>query len=469
MVSLPGQVSEYLQRRGVALAIIGATLLSAALFGWHPRIRYLLLPAAAMAAGLVAWRPVLGIGALITFALLVPLQFGTGSEVMLNPTTLIVPGLVVLALAGAFLRKDLRLGRSRVNRPLLLFLGSAVLSLLVGNLLWDLRVPRSQNLTVVQVAQWAILAFSAAAFWLMAYLVRSPAELQGLTWLFLLEGGVVAVLRMVPGLGGLADQVATLASVRAPFWMLLAAVAGGQLLFHRGLKIWQRGYLVILMVGILYYVFVQTRSSASNWIGVAVALATLLWMRYPRLRVPVIVGLLILYPILAPRVYEFGGGDAEWEESGGSRMALIGRVASVTMRNPLLGLGPASYRAYAMVEPLRYGGALWFNPRVNSHNNYVDLFAHVGLLGLGLFAWFVWELARLCIALVGRDGGVMSGYVQSAFATLLGSLVLMMLADWILPFVYNIGFPGFQASVLVWLFLGGLLAVARWTPVAKTS
>ncbi|NMC78657.1 MAG: hypothetical protein GYA59_04775 [Chloroflexi bacterium] len=36
----------------------------------------------------------------------------------------------------------------------------------------------------------------------------------------------------------------------------------------------------------------------------------------------------------------------------------------------------------------------------------------------------------------------------------------MMLADWMLPFVYNIGFPGFQASLLVWLFLGGLVAMS---------
>ena len=32
-------------------------------------------------------------------------------------------------------------------------------------------------------------------------------------------------------------------------------------------------------------------------------------------------------------------------------------------------------------------------------------------------------------------------------------------ADWALPFVYNSGFPGFQASVLLWLFLGGLVAL----------
>jgi hypothetical protein len=36
-------------------------------------------------------------------------------------------------------------------------------------------------------------------------------------------------------------------------------------------------------------------------------------------------------------------------------------------------------------------------------------------------------------------------------------MVLMALADWFLPFVYNEGFPGFQASVLIWMFFGGFL------------
>jgi len=40
----------------------------------------------------------------------------------------------------------------------------------------------------------------------------------------------------------------------------------------------------------------------------------------------------------------------------------------------------------------------------------------------------------------------------------------MAFADWILPHVYNIGFPGFQASVLVWLFLGGLVALEQMSP-----
>ena len=67
---------------------------------------------------------------------------------------------------------------------------------------------------------------------------------------------------------------------------------------------------------------------------------------------------------------------------GGSRLVLIGRVIEVTMRNPITGLGPAAYRPYANMKPLYYQGAYWIHPLINSHNNYVDLFSHVGLLGL---------------------------------------------------------------------------------------
>ncbi len=57
-------------------------------------------------------------------------------------------------------------------------------------------------------------------------------------------------------------------------------------------------------------------------------------------------------------------------------------------------------------------------------------------------------------------GGFATGYVNGVLAAWTGALALMLFADWI-PLalhVYNIGFGGFQASVLVWLLLGGLVA-----------
>ena len=38
-------------------------------------------------------------------------------------------------------------------------------------------------------------------------------------------------------------------------------------------------------------------------------------------------------------------------------------------------------------------------------------------------------------------------------------LVAGMLGDWVIPFVYNVGLKGFRASVLGWIFLGGLVAL----------
>ena len=63
--------------------------------------------------------------------------------------------------------------------------------------------------------------------------------------------------------------------------------------------------------------------------------------------------------------------------------------------------------------------------------------------------------------------GFTAGYVNGMLAAWVGALVVMVLADWILPYVYNIGFPGFQASVLVWLFLGGLVALEQMTAASR--
>ena len=77
--------------------------------------------------------------------------------------------------------------------------------------------------------------------------------------------------------------------------------------------------------------------------------------------------------------------------------------------------------------------------------------AMVGLLGWRLSARFGG----------GSDGGFEAGYVHGALGGLAGTLVAMLVADWFLPFVYNIGFPGFRTGVLAWMFLGGLVALQQ--------
>jgi ABC-type multidrug transport system fused ATPase/permease subunit len=454
------------------LSVAGPVLLLAALLGAYASRRLLLLIAGGVGGLALLQRPVLGLHALVIVALVVPLELGTGTEVTLTPATLLVPGLFGLWLLDSMGRKDLRLAPSRTNKPLLLFLLAGLLSLGVGHVLWDPVVPRSSNFLLVQLAQWAIFAFSAFAFWLVGDIVRDEAWLGRLTWTFLALAGSLAILWMLPSFRTWVNSITAIFSLtRAPFWTLLAALAGGQLLFNRALGQGQRLFLLTVLGAVLYCAFVVQRQRISDWLGVAAVAGVLFWSRFPRLRW-LVVGLLALLAVaglLVPIVYEFAGGEDEWIMSGRPRLALIGRVIEVTMRNPITGLGPAAYRSYAGAKPLTYRHIQWWNPNISSHNNYVDLFAHTGLLGLGLFLWFMVEVGLLGMRLRARlKEGFGAGYVNGMLAAGAGAIVIMMLADWILPFVYNVGFPGFPVSVLVWLFLGGLVAVERMGAASRS-
>jgi hypothetical protein len=457
-------IDKFIDRRLWIWAAVAGTILGAFIFGSHASMRWLALLVAGLGALVLVQKPILGLAALILAALVLPLQFGTGTAVAINPATLLVPALLGLWLLDMVRQRDVHLVPSRTNRPLLLFLLAGLLSLLIGNAIWDPAVPREPNFIIVQLAQWAIFAFSAGAYWLMGNLVRDVAWLRRLTFLFLALAGGLAIAVVLPKVNVLANSIATFAVYRTPFWFLLASMAAGQLAFNRKLSKKWRWFLALIILAVLFYAFYLERATASNWIAVVAVLAVLAWLRFPRLRWPVIVLLVILVisGALTSAVYDFAGGDSEWTESGGSRLTLISRVIQVTMRNPITGLGPAAYRPYAGTEPLPYGGALWLKPQINSHNNYVDIFAHTGLLGLGLLGWFLAEAAVLGIRLRGRfSEGFEVGFINAMLAAGTGALVSMLFADWILPFVYNIGFPGFQASVLVWLFAGGLVALEQ--------
>lgn len=449
-----------LVRGGVALLL----LVAAAGLGARASLRDLALLLMGVLGVVFLWRPPLGVLAMIPAALLLSLELGTGTAVNLNPVTLLVMALLGI-LGLTWLRQGHpSLAATPANRPLALFLLAGLLSLLVGNALWDPVVPRSSNFVLVQLGQWAIFALSAGAFWLGGNLIPSEVWLRRLTALFLAVGGALAVLWNVPGVAAPLSEWITIAIIRAPFWVLLTGLAAGQLLFNRGLKMPARAALILILTTVAAYALVFQQDAASNWIGITATLLILVWLRWPRWRGPLLLALLLLAGsgLLFRGLWTFAGGDVEWRLSGGSRLRLIERVVEVTLRNPITGLGPAAYRAYSSMKPLVYLHIVWVQPLVSAHNNYVDLFSHVGLLGLALFGWFVAALGRDAARLRRRFADdFAAGYVNGMLAVGAGALVLMLLADWILPFVYNIGFPGFQASVLVWLFGGGLVALAR--------
>ncbi len=152
-------------------------------------IRPLMLLAVAGGALALLLRPEWGPVVLVLAALAVPLQFGTGTEVTLNAATLLVPALGALWLAHGLLRRRLTWTASPADRPWLLFLAAGLLSLGIGRATWDPAVPVQADFILVQLAQWAIFAFAALAYWLPGMLLRGPRDAERMTWALLWVGG----------------------------------------------------------------------------------------------------------------------------------------------------------------------------------------------------------------------------------------------------------------------------------------
>jgi O-antigen ligase len=140
-----------------------------------------------------------------------------------------------------------------------------------------------------------------------------------------------------------------------------------------------------------------------------------------------------------------------------TRIAAARVMTEIIKINPVIGLGPANYYWYTPLFPI-----LGYAVQFNSHNNYIDIIAQTGLLGLACFLWFAWEVWRLGWRLRSIvPEGFARAYVYGALGGLVATMAAGMLGDWVLPFIYNVGYDGFRSSVLGWLFLGGLMALEQ--------
>jgi O-antigen ligase len=140
-------------------------------------------------------------------------------------------------------------------------------------------------------------------------------------------------------------------------------------------------------------------------------------------------------------------------------------MAQIIRISPVWGLGFANYYWYTPLFPIR-GYAVSFN----SHNNYVDIVAQTGFVGLVCLLLFYWQVGWLGWRLREQaPAGFAQAYVYGALGGLAGMVVVGMFGDWVLPFFYNIGLNGFRASMLGWLFLGGLVSIEQMVKTQKSS
>jgi O-antigen ligase len=249
--------------------------------------------------------------------------------------------------------------------------------------------------------------------------------------------------------------VTNVRTVGSLFWVWLVAITFSQAFFNAALSPINRVGLVAIGVFAFSWALGVSIDWSSGWLPSLAALGIVCLFRFPRFTIGATLLLAAPAVMMSAAAWDSLMGNESW--SWMTRVEAAEVMFEVVEANPWLGFGPANYRQYTKLFPI-----LGYNLRFNSHNNYLDLLAQTGVVGLIAFGWFAFELFRLALALYRRvPQGFARAYVVGAIAGLTGSLLAGLLADWVVPFVYNIGLPGFRSSLLFWFFLGGLLAIKR--------
>lgn len=367
----------------------------------------------------------------------------------LNATMILIGLLLGLWLLDMLVnQRQIQLAPSRTVLPLLAFLIISIISFGVGQLPWltfALHAPLG-----AQLGGLAIIVLSVGAFFLMANQMQDLRWLSTLTWAFLAVGALSILVRSVLPVLGLPTRNWFM-PVGTMFYIWLVAMAFSQAVLNKDLHPFWRITLGGLVLITLYVLFVLKFGDKSGWLSAFACIAAIIAARSWR------AGLVLIPITVIAAMYMWSGLIATDEYSISTRFdawIIMGQIIKIS---PILGLGFANYYWYTPLFPIR-GYAVSFN----SHNNYVDIVAQTGLVGLVCFLWILYEVGWLGWKLRERvPAGFAQAYVYGALGGLAGMVVAGMLGDWVLPFFYNVGLNGLRSSVLGWLFLGGLVGLEQ--------
>jgi hypothetical protein len=395
---------------------------------------------------LVAFRwPTFGLVAVMIGGMFVPYS-GPGG---INISQIGIAGLLGVWILGMLLRqKKIQWIKSRTIRPALLFALFSLLSFGLGQFIW---YPMAQNSPLdTQLGGLAIHILSIGVFLYVANIVGDLRKLKFLTWSFAALGSIYVLGRFFDI--ALMDQIFQNGFIAGScFWIWLVSILFSQALINREINNIQRYILIILLLVILYVAIIKSYDWKSGWFPPLVSVCSIIGLRYWRkVRYFIPLVLLSFYFLVTNSI-----GQEDWSWS--TRLEAWQIVLNITKADPIFGTGFANYYWYAVLFPIR-----GYFIRFNSHSQYVDLIAQTGVVGLACFLWLFAELGILGFKLLKRvPEGFAKAYIFGALGGLAGTLVAGYLVDWVLPFAYNIGLNGFRASVLAWIFLGGIVSIEQ--------
>lgn len=390
---------------------------------------------------------------LLSAAMLSFISLPTGRESRI-PISMVLALLMVGAWLFSMLfgKPPTRLKPSPINRPLLGFVAVNIIAYVWSLIFRDANLYIWSSFPFVQAASLTVNILLPLTLLFVANQVTDVKWLKYLTALVIVFAAVTPVLYFIDN--RLFDFF-FYRGTRGLFSMWAAALAYALALFHKDLKPWQRGLLLLIVAMLVFRYFIMGRSWVSGWLPMGVALMSLTWLRSRRLFLLFAVAGLLYLALNFDFYYQNIVLAEENEGSGTGRISLWELNLTHVANHPLFGVGPAGYAPYYMT----------YHPddARSTHNNYFDLLAQTGIIGFVVFGIFVSTLIKVGRKTLHRYAGQRSFeevFTAATLSGIAGMLVGMMLGDWVLPFAYNETIAGFDNAVLTWVLLGGMVALS---------
>lgn len=337
---------------------------------------------------------------------------------------------------------------SRVIRPAFLMLVVCILAFAMGQIPWF--VFANQAPMDAQIGGFAIYFFLVLAMIMTANVLKEIKWLKIIVWTFI-GLGFIYVLGRTLRLDIIDRLYAHGVYANSMFWMWLVALPLSQAIYNNHLTFRSKAVLYGIVALTFYVAFVQQNDWKSGWVPAGLVAAVLVGWKFRKVLPFTIPFVLMVAAYLAQDLISTD------EYSWGTRVDAWLVVLDIARVSPIIGLGFSNYYWYAKIFSIR-----GYSIKFNSHSQFVDIIAQTGILGLFFFMWILFEVGRLAYRLMNQlPEGFAKAYAYGVFASVFGSLMAAFLVDWLLPFAYNIGLDGVRASILPWIFFGGLVSIEQ--------
>jgi O-antigen ligase len=373
------------------------------------------------------------------------LELPTGTETKLPLSLLLTLALMAIWFIHMW-RYGFRTAFSPINAPILVFCVVCIISLVWGIIWRDPILIKSPTFIVTQIGSLLTILASCCVPLLIGNFFQQEKHLLYLVSLFIVLGTIMTIILLL-------NIDAFLLNSRG-LWATWVIACGYGLLIAQPKMPWHyRIPVAISIILTFYFTLIINREWISGWFPsiVAVLAITFLhsWKAFLTISAAGVAVVIISWGFFTDIA------QSNIDTGSLERLIIWQQNWQVVSQHWLFGTGPAGYAIYYMS---------YFPEEARStHNNYLDILAQFGFVGMAVWLWLMvisvwegWSLVKKLPIGFPRSFAITGGWI--------GALSSMLFGDWVLPFAYNQGIAGFKYTVYSWFFLGVLISLRRFLP-----